>query len=134
MLIEYVIGTQQNTVLFPFPPDEDYPEGLAPKDDVVEAITGQRQVTNYAIVETLFQKFSGLSFDFVNGDLKAFFRRHALLGRDFRYYILPTVPNPSLPVHFSSSNNWHLDKRVFLPKKQQGTIDRYSIEFTLRRV
>ena len=120
-----VYGTPPTTLVFPLPPDEDFPKGALPIDESVESLTGHRQVLTYAIIETLTQKFSMLPFDFVNGPLRTFFVSHALRGRPFQYF---------LDENSAEYETWELDERKFMPVKNTGTIDRYDIQFTLRKV
>ena len=127
MLVEYTTpGGMTERFLFPHPPDQDYPEVKTPKEKVVESLTGRRRIVNYATITTLYQKFSLLPLDFITGELQTFFVSHALKGLEFRYWLDPD--------DFQNFNTWHLDKRIYKPEKNESTIDRYDIDFTLRRV
>ena len=121
MKIEY----NDKTIIFPLPPDEDYIEEIRPEDKEEQAVGGNRQVIQYSQIATLFQRFSMLPRDFVDGELREFFTGHALFGREFKYYLDPESED---------FKNYHMDDRVFLPKKNAATVDRYDIEFTLRRI
>lgn len=126
MLIRYTMGAQTREVLFPLPPDQDYPIQYQPKESVVESIDGNRQVTTHAVIMMLEQRFSTLPRDFVTGPLEDFFVSHALRGGKFEYHLDPDDQ--------SDTGLWELQDRVFEPSKNESTIDRYDMEFTLRRV
>lgn len=126
MLIRYTSGGQNREILFPLPPDQDYISQFEPKESVVESIDGSRQVTHHATVTMLPQKFSMLPRGFVTGDLQNFFTGHALRGGKFEYHLDPENP--------TDLALWELEKRVYKPVKNENTIDRYDLEFTIRRV
>ena len=123
--MKIVYGSPPTTVIFPLPPNQDYPKGIRPIDKSVESLTGHRQVLTYAMVDMLIQKFTMLPLDFINGPLRTFFVTHALRGLPFQYFL--DVDSPDYEV-------WELDDRRFEPTKNEGTIDRYDIEFSLRKV
>lgn len=116
--------TAQIEILFPLPPDQDDIEMIRPKQAVSESITGRRQVVTYSNILLLEQSFSMLPRDFVTITLKNFFLSHALRGLPFRYFLDPEG---------ADYQEYTLDKREFMPKKNKGTIDRYDIKFVLRR-
>ena len=113
-------------IVFPLPPDMDYPEQKIPKNDIVEAISGQRQVTNLHTATILYQKFSLLELSFIKGELEPFFEFYALRGNDFLYF-----PDSN---DFAIFDSWHLDKYEFKPVKNENSINLYDIDFTLRRI
>ena len=129
MRVVYWVNNDRTTTAreftFPLPPDHDYLESIKPQESVATSISGRRQVVTHARIAMLEQKFSMLPIEFVEDTLRPFFLSHALRGLPFRYYL--DVDSPAFA-------EYELEKREFMPKKNEGTIDRYDIAFVLRRV
>lgn len=122
MRIQYETASGTRTIQFEFPPDRDEIVHTRPLEHQSTALDGTRQITHYANIYTLKQSFSMLSGQFIEEVLAPFFDNHALLGNTFNYYL-------------GKSGGFYkatLEKRDFMPEKNNSTIDRYDIEFILR--
>ena len=125
MRIEYIVNGSTTSVIFPLPPDKLHPVGIIPNENVTESVSGIRQIVNYSMEDVIKYDFSLLPLSFIMGELRTFFRNHALLGRPFNVFEDPDS---------TDFETWELDERKFLPKKNAKTPDLYDISFKLRRI
>lgn len=78
-------GSLDTEVTFTYPPAEDGPEELEPKDRVSVSIAGIRQVSVDYIEAIRKVKFSHLT-EAQRSALQTFFLSHAYLGKSFKYF------------------------------------------------
>lgn len=122
--ITYITAGQTKEVIFPLPPDETPVENLKSLDKQFVSDKGIRQVVSYATEYIIKYMFSTMPLQFITGELRLFHVEHALKGREFKYF-----PDKDEDTFIE----YELNKRVYTPKKNQSTIDRYDIELEFRR-
>lgn len=121
--IEYIFNGLETSVEFDFPAVREELRKIKPEQKTVTSLTGEQYTTHYVNIELLSQTFTHLSYSFVESVLRPFFRDHASLKREFKYF-----PNKSSSEFFVAK----LEKPDFLPVPHPQVLDRYNITFQLR--
>ena len=121
-----VYGTGPTTISFRYPPAEDDGEELKPNNKVTTSQSGVDQVSTNFIEAIRKLKFELLDESEYTA-LELFFRTHAALGKDFKFYEHATE---------AGFLTYTLDKFGFKPKRRVWKVDQflYDVELSFRRV